>query len=299
MRPIKSLKGAVKKTIKRNRVLGELHRKKKDHRTSRRICRNHGLLFQSDFPIREVKTSDTLFVMGSGESVNDYTEEQWQQIRAGDSLGLNFWHLHAFIPRMYCYELLPGKHQDRYECFMHNHGLMTKDLRAPYLIGKGNLEPLREDPLAQEEDLYFFDPVMGPRSLIQGQGWLERLGLLSPTDRIKQTFQWKSSVTFAIHLGLIMGYEKIVLCGFDLNNTNYFYESPDFRRTHLRHPDFRLPKSLETGTVHSTNDPERTGYTASYIIHYINDNILKKKGVSLYAGSPKSTLHPRLPLYFP
>jgi hypothetical protein len=43
----------------------------------------------------ERKTSDTLFVFGSGPAVNDLSEAQWQHIGDHDSIGLNF----AFLTR--------------------------------------------------------------------------------------------------------------------------------------------------------------------------------------------------------
>ena len=43
----------------------------------------------------ERKTSDTLFVVGSGPSVNDLSEVQWRHIGEHDSFGLNF----AFLTR--------------------------------------------------------------------------------------------------------------------------------------------------------------------------------------------------------
>ena len=57
----------------------------------------------SEFRAR--KGSDTLYVLGSGASVGRLTRADFDAIAAADSIGLNFWLLHDFVPDFYQFEV--------------------------------------------------------------------------------------------------------------------------------------------------------------------------------------------------
>ncbi|MFT6323659.1 MAG: hypothetical protein ACJAWO_001214, partial [Halieaceae bacterium] len=47
------------------------------------------------------KTSDTLYVLGSGLSVMDFKAKDWEEVSRHDSFGFNGWVFHDFIPTYY------------------------------------------------------------------------------------------------------------------------------------------------------------------------------------------------------
>ena len=48
--------------------------------------------------LNEVKKSNTLFILGSGDSINDINNKQWEEIKQSDSLGINSWLVHKHMP---------------------------------------------------------------------------------------------------------------------------------------------------------------------------------------------------------
>ncbi|MGC1298446.1 MAG: hypothetical protein WA869_25750, partial [Alloacidobacterium sp.] len=51
-----------------------------------------------------LRASDTLFILGSAWSINDISDERWQIIGRHDSVGINFWPVHPFVPRFFHFE---------------------------------------------------------------------------------------------------------------------------------------------------------------------------------------------------
>ena len=49
----------------------------------------HGQVLNSDF--LKHKTSDTIFILGSGPSINLITDDQWDHISSCNSIGFNYW----------------------------------------------------------------------------------------------------------------------------------------------------------------------------------------------------------------
>src|ERR1035441_1165666 len=64
---------------------------------------------RTDLPLLEtldlsrIKTSDTVFVLGSGWSINEIGDERWKVIGRHDSIAMNFWPAHALVPRIYMF----------------------------------------------------------------------------------------------------------------------------------------------------------------------------------------------------
>lgn len=52
--------------------------------------------------IKKGKRKDTIFIMGSGYSINDITKEEWQHIEeVGDTLSFNYFFRGEFVPMTY------------------------------------------------------------------------------------------------------------------------------------------------------------------------------------------------------
>src|SRR5262249_36622754 len=50
------------------------------------------------------RRSETLFILGSGPSINQISEERWRFIASHDSVGVNMWLYHRFVPTFYVVE---------------------------------------------------------------------------------------------------------------------------------------------------------------------------------------------------
>ena len=66
----------------------------------RRAC----LPLLSTVDLAKYKRSDTLFILGTGPSINQISPERWRVIAQHNSLALNFWFYHSFVPTYYVVE---------------------------------------------------------------------------------------------------------------------------------------------------------------------------------------------------
>lgn len=60
-----------------------------------------GLPLLETLNLQSLRTSDTLFVLGSAWSINDISDARWKIIGKHDSIGLNFWPAHPFVPSIF------------------------------------------------------------------------------------------------------------------------------------------------------------------------------------------------------
>jgi len=77
-----------------------------DLRGEERTRKNLGIPLLSESNLESYKQSDTLFILGSGSSVNAISGERWQVIAKHDTVGFNFWLFHPFVPKMYFIEAI-------------------------------------------------------------------------------------------------------------------------------------------------------------------------------------------------
>ncbi|HYK35227.1 hypothetical protein [Alloacidobacterium sp.] len=70
-----------------------------------------GLPLLETLNLPSLRTSDTLFVLGSAWSINSISDKRWQIIARHDSVGINFWPVHPFLPRFYHFESIAFENQ--------------------------------------------------------------------------------------------------------------------------------------------------------------------------------------------
>src|ERR1039458_7387443 len=71
---------------------------------ARRVADRTGLPLLEKLDLSQIKTSDTVFVLGSGASINEILDRRWEVIGRHDTIALNFWPVHPFVPRIYLFE---------------------------------------------------------------------------------------------------------------------------------------------------------------------------------------------------
>lgn len=244
--------------------------------------------------LHRLRTSDTLFVLASGSSI--LRIHRWDEVAAHDSLGFNYWLLHPFVPDYYMIEA-PRVEADR-----------------AYL-----LRNLRRVSQAYHDVVFFNKQRSGSRDVQDvldscgyrshplvpipfGAGTIEDLrraarALRASTLRQRLAFycQGVATVELAVLFGWSLGYERIVLCGVDLNHTGYFFHDPDF--AHLAEGD-HLPPNRQSGSAHKTNDPDRAwgGIPVADVLSVYQEEILKQ-GCRILVESEQSALASRFPIH--
>jgi hypothetical protein len=243
------------------------------------------------------RTSSTLFILGSGSSINRMTDEQWQLIRAHDSMGVSFWPLHEFVPTYLCLE---GPPPDRAAAL---YGLLharADEYRNVPIIAKGGAQRFEKDRFPPElrGNLYYSRQMIVPArdeaEFRRSLRWLKALRLLDPLRELDEVPMTRSSLTYTLFIAVAMGYRTIVLCGIDLKSTGYFYSEEG---ASVKHPEL-VPHTGQAGRVHLTFDPVQHPLTIDRIVRAVRDEVFAPAGAQLYIGSRESALYPELPFFF-
>jgi hypothetical protein len=267
----------------------------------------------SDARLAQHKTSDTVFILGSGDSINDITDRQWAHIDQHDSIGLNRWPIHDFVPTYYVFEhhLNPKQTQ-----FNRKHWEMIDSVEADYRdipviikdtsairdrLEPGDLPEWLRGELIVSADSSFPQVVSWDSPAEQNETLLRYLDYKGYFDEgnFRLLYRKRSSISYLLHLCTLLGYETIVLCGVDLTDSGYFFDTAEYKRNETPIPwrPFRRDEDTSDIDTHKVNDPELGELTLEKVLYSMDDIILKSRGISLYVESKRSKLHPTIPLY--
>jgi hypothetical protein len=244
--------------------------------------------------IEKEKNSDTLFILGSGSSINQISEKQWNQIEQHDSIGYNFWLVHDFIPDYYKFELDLSKKNERTSFFYQIFDEKWDDYKNKTII-YNHFNFKKEVPkqiLCKMVDnqiyypKYIYLPGKDEESFHLGMKYFNKLWL-----RESYLFSKRGSITMLISFALYSGYKKIILCGIDLNNTDYFYDDDYYLN--------KYPKlnSGQKGKVHMSFDETLNPLTIDKIILSINNMMIQNDGKHLFVLNKSSGLYPLLQVF--
>ena len=251
-----------------------------------------------------LKEADTLFILGSGSSINSLNQDKFEEIDRGYSIGLNAWVSHAFVPDAYSFEsdslpsppsreiktmsealgqravthpntlllLLRPKHPE----LLHRMVEVPPALRdRAFMYGRQNL--LTQSDLALREDL-------GPFLVNRFEDIDDKPVLIDNG----------ASVVRMIEVGLFAGFTKIVLLGIDLNSSQYFWESPDADTGHL---DMRSSYQRPQNSKHDTLETLGRPYSNLLFIRELALLAPKIFNAKLYLGTEGSSLAGAIPRY--
>ena len=270
-------------------------------RQAQECIKANGLRSINALDLAKLKKSDTLFILGSGASVNDLCDADWEKIADCTSVGFNYWMAHPFVPDLYFTE--PPNNLNTWKDFLTLFEARKDDYsQTPFIINYKEWQSLMQDYPLEDipeeflQNLYCYAPYY----LRLNKPWMIRLVLLAWRRKKfeKNPYDWlilqRGTLGMLIMFGYFAGFKNIVLVGVDLSNTDYFFE--DCNKDFV----FR-PSKVQTKSIHRTVDPtldiNRISITIDKYIFLLNDTLLKPAKVTLFIGSKKSLLYPRLPLY--
>lgn len=246
------------------------------------------------------KNSDTVFIIGSGTTINGYSEEMREEIAKNDSITFNNSILYGIHST---YHMIVTRADDMIVC----HNLNIFHAKSPDTIlllktspaGKNTLEhisfPLRKHCFLVKAQTMPVKRVCDLESVLRFvSGKSKRY---CRNREIAYLLYQKRASAFELALmARDLGYKKIVLCGVELNNDNYFFEE---MAQEYEKEGYIVPPLMHTeGEKHMTNDPALGEVTVSELIYALNDNILKKEEIDLYVATENSVLADRLPVYW-
>jgi hypothetical protein len=250
-----------------------------------------------DLDLNTVKRSDTLFILGSGSSINQISPERWKVISQHDSVGFNFWPIHSFVPSMYFVETIQtNPPHDMFEPFCSVARRRAKDYASVPKVVTELRNAFPEARFAGWEE--FPGPWYALRTLpvaanteaefAYGLTYLRRKGLFKQDGRIQAVFKQASTLSCLIALAIRMQYRIVVLCGMDLKDSRYFYQDPQ-----LYPETASLEFSSRTGR-HATNSVMPWRITIESVILEMRRQLLDPAGIALYVENRSSALWPRI-----
>ena len=245
--------------------------------------------------IKKGRRKDTIFIMGSGYSINDITKEEWQHIvDVGDTFSFNYFFRGRFVPIKYhiCGEISGAP----------NYGLILMNSKH-----KKNIKSYYDELFSNscyKNTIYFLrykvDFMRTPRPIAtwalfflkafeNKQVYPYRIvtlkdAILEPSDNIYSIIHCGATLSDAVNISYILGYKKIVLVGIDLYDRRYFWLGRNVT------PEWDLKRGKTYSDIHATADNVIKGMA-------VWNKYLIKKGVRLYIYNPRSLLNKVLPVY--
>jgi len=187
----------------------------------------------------EGKSTRTLFILGSGASVNRLSRIQFQEIQRHCSVGINVWAAHRFVPD--CYSFESGGFPRTDDEFEHR-AYLSRCLTRPEVIeSRPSFVVLRPASPSSRDQLIEIPESLADREFFYGRANLPQsntkvikddlraltASFLSQKTSIGALPDNGASVIRMIFLGLKLNFSKIVLLGVDLSDSPYFwYEKP-------------------------------------------------------------------------
>lgn len=247
--------------------------------------------------IKARKRSDTIFIFGSGYSLNDLSAEQWVAIAKNDTMGFSYFVLQKYV-RMDFHlirELGLTAHDNNERQYR------WREIFSTY----GNI--LRANSHYKEAifvvqagwPAYVGNRFVGGGFLPPG-AWLFRYrngkrGNYPPARSFAEGLtHGPATVTDCVNFASILGWRRIVLCGIDLYDRRYFWQAPD-------REFFSIPGLTDRGGGEYSGEGDMTSQhrTSEPMLKWaaLWKSELAAQGIALEVLNPKSRLAAVLPVY--
>ena len=248
------------------------------HRSAYPVLDEQGLL--------ATKRSDTLFVFGSGASLNDVSEAEWRRIAEHDTIGFNYFLRQSFVRASYHLvgEIATGNDHEpsRWIPAIQEYARLIAEnprYRDCVLLVQAGWRAYQSNRLVASGCLPLATRLYRYRRIARGV-------YRPPTRSLREGLvHGAGTVVGCVSFGVAMGYRRIVIAGVDLYDSRYFWLPPDVGR-----PDALEHKGLTQEARHST---------AATIVPYLGRwaEWLKADAVALEVYDARSLLAKVLPVH--
>lgn len=254
--------------------------------------------------LASVFSERTLFVLGSGSSVNKLSSEQFQLIGRNASIGINAWAVHPFVPSAYSFET--GQDGD---------GPSEETSYVSSLVQRPSVSMampkflfLRPTPPATVENLVQPTPASNSGHIMYGRANLvtartsnmecdiRRIVRAATRGKIPENVLLDNgaSVVRLMFLGALQGFTRIVLVGVDLDTRPYFWDSNDYPyKNGTPAPPLPRPKGRPHNSLETLDRP----FPVDQMIVVLSKVLQAELGVDVRIGHASSALADSLPLY--
>ncbi|MCE7995985.1 MAG: hypothetical protein HEP71_28655 [Roseivirga sp.] len=252
------------------------------------------------------KKSDTIFILGSGPSINRITDEQWKHIGQHDSFGFNYWFLHDFIPTFYMFQM-PEDEETQNMTLNILEGRQPRMKDVPFIlrgsaIANGKLDVTdKRFGVLKDSEVYFLNEyplhMMVETDINLVLEYLDLLDLLPHGNLTKFIPKLRSSMALLIVLAYQMGYENIVLCGMDMQGGfDHFWDDPKFEEVYNKY-QLGVKEENEPVGFELFTETKFSKNTVPEYVYHLKDWMKKKSNVEVSVVNDGTILYPKLPVY--
>ena len=259
--------------------------------------------------------SDTVFILGSGPSINELKNSDWELISKNDSWGFNYWFCHDHIPDCFFAQSEVKSFFNDLKFFSELDNLMAQMLIDKKVQYEKVRFYLRGDSV---NDYTFHETQFGKTILFNNFNYyfiselvvssknkvmpfklinkIHKLGFFSSTTKHSPIPKLGNTITELISLAIMAGYKNIVLCGIDMNDGGHFYDTDAYlnKYSYLR----KLKAWSNRNVIHPHMDTSTKKYNTKEIIMDLEKFAKSKFDSQIYVSSDSSQLYPDLPKYF-
>jgi hypothetical protein len=269
-------------TLRRNVMLTDAWIRERVNRRFYRVL--------SEGDLRAARKSDTVFIFGSGYSLNDLTADEWAHFTRHDVFGFNAFVYEKWIP--IDFHLLRG-------------GVEGVDAWRPYaeqFTGILNANPHCAGTIFLVQGEYlaqFCNQLIGYRYLKSGAGIFRfhtNRADGDPTLSFRQGLRHTAgTLTDTVNAAVCLGWKQIVLVGVDLYDSRYFWLGPDETYT------VDSAGRLVAGAVHPRgfrpHERHNTARNGSIDLMGRWREWLAARGVDMCVYNPRSLMAEVMPVY--
>lgn len=244
--------------------------------------------------------AETFYIMGSGASIENLTDEHFVQIASQTSVGINSWGVHPFVPDIYSFESVPwvGDGQDfaRSMALLNRHDIRVRKPEVIILRPKTatEFENLKVLPDDLRDSVSFYGRVSpATRRYSNLVGDIARyFGHVVPRYP-SVVLDSGASVVRMVVLGIILGFRRIVLAGVDLNGSPYFWEKrPEYLLSLATAP----PVNNQLASTHETLSSINRPFGVKTMLRALDCFFQAERGGQLLVTSTDSALAEFLPV---
>lgn len=248
--------------------------------------------------------SADLFILGSGPSVLELTESNFDRIRSGTSIGVNSWVLHDFVPDAYSFEEMEN---DNYTALAATISALLAETRIT--DNRPLILQLRPRPNTPSHRLVSIPATLFENLRYYGRTTVECEDIRNLEHDLTRLIEMKksrklpdhvlidsgSSVARMASLGIARGFARIVLIGVDLNTSDYFFDVDE--RFLSNHGLSGFNPSLRRTTTHDTEETFNRRFASSAFLVALANASIRAGGPQFYVGSASSKLAGNLPIF--
>ncbi|MCK4809394.1 MAG: hypothetical protein KAS99_00450 [Candidatus Omnitrophica bacterium] len=237
---------------------------------------------------KRYKKSDTIFILGSGPSIKDLTQEQWKHIDKHDSFGINFSHLLDYVPTYYSLE---DGHTKWFRRFVEEklRPYRKKFSSSVWCISDRHIGRFIHPRLAPaffpENPLCYFYKFPPTLEFKEDRPFRK--------EDFAKSIIYRGSLSTVLYLIDKIGYKNIVLLGIDLHTPeHFFYNMKEMEEYVKMQKDIHDKDKFQYMILKKNKVKPFDEYLCA-----LDKLYFAPKGVNLYMGGRDKVIYPRLKIY--